>query len=691
MPVFIMINSISGAFREFGSAREEPRLSGAGPLSDDGAGSLWCSTAAGAIVKVDPSRKSYMVVAELPAPVLAVIPVNENPRHLVPDGRGYVWSTTERGTRGAGSIFKVHIQTGALQVVAEFDPTFQSESIELGELTADTRGFFWVASRDGTVRKVNIETGEVQVVSTPQDGEGIVAARRLLHDGADHIWGTFAAYAGPGVFRIDTRDNAVETVALFAPAQTANDGLFPGAALVSGKDGNLWGVATERPSPDYGQDTGRFGFIYTVNPTTWTPQTFVRFTGPSGGTPGRYPVGPLTADGLGRLWGTASIHISDPPEHFHFVFRIDPESREFRRVAALPSDQSVVEPLVYDPPRSLWGLTPERMIFRVDTETEEVTLFPAEDRLLSLPHTPLVSTGNGQLWGARARPNSFGGSIFNFDTTTLQLTSVHLFGADGGFPHSLIADQKGNLWGTLGVAPGGAIPLQPDPQPGAGAVFKLNAASGRVQILHTFSGISQRKAGVVTSPLAADDSGDFYGTTPLGGARGFGTIFRFNRSRMETLFEFTGMNLPVPGAHPDPRIPLVRHIDGNFYGNTLEGGVGRDGRPAGAGQFFRLRFGPTPITGEALVTATGATLRGTVNPNGAATVVAFEYGTDSSLTTFATVSAGELPAVSEARSVSAVISDLFPDTSYYFRVVAQNAENPVAQRAADSKFLTPRP
>ena len=38
---------------------------------------------------------------------------------------------------------------------------------------------------------------------------------------------------------------------------------------------------------------------------------------------------------------------------------------------------------------------------------------------------------------------------------------------------------------------------------------------------------------------------------------------------------------------------LLKGCDGNLYGSTFEGGVLTDGRPAGAGQFDRVRFGPT--------------------------------------------------------------------------------------------------
>jgi sugar lactone lactonase YvrE len=83
---------------------------------------------------------------------------------------------------------------------------------------------------------------------------------------------------------------------------------------------------------------------------------------------------------------------------------------------------------------------------------------------------------------------------------------------------------------------------------------------------------------------------------------------------------------------------------------------------------------PTAATGTAsAVTATSATLAGTVNPNNAATQAWFLYGTSSTLsgasqTTSQALSAGNAPA-----AVSASVSGLSANTTYYYELVAQNS------------------
>ncbi len=74
------------------------------------------------------------------------------------------------------------------------------------------------------------------------------------------------------------------------------------------------------------------------------------------------------------------------------------------------------------------------------------------------------------------------------------------------------------------------------------------------------------------------------------------------------------------------------------------------------------------------LTTSGATLNGTVNPNGLAVTDAhFEYGTDSNLATFSTTGVQTLAAGFTAQAITASLSGLAPGTTYYFRVVATNS------------------
>jgi hypothetical protein len=81
---------------------------------------------------------------------------------------------------------------------------------------------------------------------------------------------------------------------------------------------------------------------------------------------------------------------------------------------------------------------------------------------------------------------------------------------------------------------------------------------------------------------------------------------------------------------------------------------------------------PSAATGTATdVTTTGATLNGTVNPNGAATTVSFEWGPT---TSYGQTTAGQaVGAGSTAQAISAALTGLSPCTTYHYRAKATSA------------------
>ena len=96
---------------------------------------------------------------------------------------------------------------------------------------------------------------------------------------------------------------------------------------------------------------------------------------------------------------------------------------------------------------------------------------------------------------------------------------------------------------------------------------------------------------------------------------------------------------------------------------------------------------PTVTTFAATtVTASGATLNGTVNANNLSTTVTFEYG----LTTAygSTITAAESPVIGSANTAaSAAISGLLPNTIYHYRAVGVNIGG--TTNGLDQTFTTP--
>ena len=123
----------------------------------------------------------------------------------------------------------------------------------------------------------------------------------------------------------------------------------------------------------------------------------------------------------------------------------------------------------------------------------------------------------------------YGGTVFEAGVETPLYTFTG--GPDGGQPMGgLIGDNQGNLYGTTVAGGDGSFGL------GHGVIFKLNIASGMETVLHTFTGPD---GAAPAAALAWDSQHNMYGTTTLGGANGYGTVFKLDSSgNFTTLYSF---------------------------------------------------------------------------------------------------------------------------------------------------------
>jgi uncharacterized repeat protein (TIGR03803 family) len=156
-------------------------------------------------------------------------------------------------------------------------------------------------------------------------------------------------------------------------------------------------------------------------------------------------------------------------------------------------------------------------------------------------------------------------------------------GTDGANPYGspLLRDSNGNLWGTTPY--GGAY--------GNGTVFKVNK-NGKEIFLYSFKGAPDGAYPV--SPLVQDSSGNFYGSTYYGGTgtclnantSGCGTIFKLSAKSgggwNETVL-YSLVNAPTDGQYPVGG--LIRDKSGNWCGTSQMGGS------ANKGTVFKLDTG----------------------------------------------------------------------------------------------------
>lgn len=152
--------------------------------------------------------------------------------------------------------------------------------------------------------------------------------------------------------------------------------------------------------------------------------------------------------------------------------------------------------------------------------------------------------------------------------------------SDGQNPlGGVILDASGNVYGAT-LTGGVSDPCGPI-GPGCGTVFKLDP-SGKKTVLHRFTG-KPNDGATPAAGLAIDTDGNLYGTTEVGGAFSFGTVFRVLPSGSETiLYSFSST---ATGQYPYGGLLLDQ--DGTIYGTTQEGGAS-DQCWGGCGTVFQL-------------------------------------------------------------------------------------------------------
>ena len=140
-------------------------------------------------------------------------------------------------------------------------------------------------------------------------------------------------------------------------------------------------------------------------------------------------------------------------------------------------------------------------------------------------------------------------------------TVLHNFNCsnDGCVPWPGTLDKKGYLDGTTQV--GGAYTY--------GTLYEITAA-GNYSILYNFMGGND---GLYPgNPPVLDKKGNLYGTTENGGSGGYGTVYEFNpKTGQRTILHnfYGGVSdgaSPLDGA-------LVFDKEGNIYGTTMGGGI----------------------------------------------------------------------------------------------------------------------
>ena len=217
-------------------------------------------------------------------------------------------------------------------------------------------------------------------------------------------------------------------------------------------------------------------------------------------------------------------------------------------------------------------------VFKLDSAGTETVLHSFGGRYDGWnPTARLILDAAGNLYGTTGYGGAFGhGTVFKVDKAGNE-TIIHSFagGTDGDRPNAgLVQDAAGNFYGTTQYGGRGCYGQ------GCGTVFRIGV-DGRETVLYRFADFPDG-----ASPLggvALDSSRNIYGTTWLGGAYGYGTVFKIDMCGSEkVLHSFAG-----GGDGANPLDAPVLDKAGNMYGTTAAGGAS-GGSLLGLGTLFKV-------------------------------------------------------------------------------------------------------
>lgn len=185
--------------------------------------------------------------------------------------------------------------------------------------------------------------------------------------------------------------------------------------------------------------------------------------------------------------------------------------------------------------------------------------FPASQNGSVNSLNSLISDANGNMYTTRCCGASDFGEVYRVAPNGVSL-KLYAFtgGQDGGNPGSLARDTAGNLYGTTIL--GGAN--------GAGTIFKVGL-NKRETVLYSFSsGTTTSIVGQVGS-LLRDPAGNLYGYAATGTVQ---TLFKLStRGIFSTIYTFCSQSNCADGSAPYGT-PIMDRV-GNFYGTTSVGGA----------------------------------------------------------------------------------------------------------------------
>ncbi len=223
------------------------------------------------------------------------------------DGKGNLYGTTNAGGgNGLGTVFSVPV-TGTTSDPSIVRFTGSNGGAPVGSLAIDSAGNVYGtttgvgAGSNGTVFEIPAATGIFTPLATFSGSNG-TSPGNLTVDSAGDVYGTTSSGGGSvdgTVFEVIAGSGMISTLATF----TGYNGETPKGGVIVDSAGNVFGTASNGGGTGtVGQVIGD-GTVFEVGAGSGTVSTLAAFTGSNGAD----PLGGLTVDAAGNLYGTTDI------------------------------------------------------------------------------------------------------------------------------------------------------------------------------------------------------------------------------------------------------------------------------------------------------------------------------------------------------------------------------------------------
>jgi len=482
---------------------------------------------------------------------------------------GDIYGTTNGGgSYNAGVVFKLD-SAGTQTVMHTFTGGADGGNPCAG-LSADSAGNLYGTTYQGGAAGAGVNklgagvvykidtSGQFSVLYTFTGGaDGSGPAASVLLDSSGNVYGT-TYYGGASGYGVVFKIGSAGQESVLYSFKGSPDGANPLAGVTADDAGNLYGTT-------YGGGSGPAGAVGVVYKLTASGQESVLFSFADEDT-GNYPMTGVILDSSGNIYGSADYVVYELSAAGQFTVLYNFSNTG--GVSGLTRDSSGNFYVALAAPSQYLAYL-NGAVFKLTASGTISRLYEFQGALMrpavsgpsrdQYPNAGVVLDSSGNLYGTTASQGT-AGIVYEIEASG-KVKSLYAFApsAGGTYPWSgLTLDAAGNLYGTTQRGGG---------RGDAGVVYKLTP-NGKETVLYSFAGGptdgERPQTGVVL-----DQAGNIYGTTSIGGADNYGTIYKLTPSGQETvLHSFTD---GADGAYPTG---IALDSAGNLYGTTAEGGTG---------------------------------------------------------------------------------------------------------------------